>query len=108
MMLTRLIGPGNHGANTVWRVYGRDKTVLSRYQAKETKAAYETILRLDLSPYEDFHQLSRATVEALLEEADKVGYRKPTNANGSRVRYFHARLMRFARQRLSVGGEILS
>jgi hypothetical protein len=46
---------------------------------------------------QDFHTLSPSQVEGLLEEADRVRYQKPKNANGSRGRYFHARLQRQAR-----------
>jgi len=42
----------------------------------------------------DFHTLRQAQVEALLAEADKLAYRQPRNANGSRARYFHAWLVR--------------
>lgn len=42
----------------------------------------------------DFHTLSSEEVERLLAEADSVKYRKPKNANGSRARYFHAKLQR--------------
>jgi hypothetical protein len=44
----------------------------------------------------DFHRLSTSHVEALLVEADKLKYRKPANANGSRARYFHDMLQRRA------------
>lgn len=44
----------------------------------------------------DFHKLSPDVVEALLEVADLVKYRKPRNANGSRARCFHAYLTRRA------------
>ena len=42
----------------------------------------------------DFHELSTGAVEALLRQADARKYRKPKNANGSRARYFHAKVMR--------------
>lgn len=44
----------------------------------------------------DFHTLPAATVEAVIEQADLVKYRKPKNANGSRARYFYAFLTRVA------------
>lgn len=44
----------------------------------------------------DFHTLTSDEVERLLAEADRVKYRKPRNANGSRARYFHAKLQREA------------
>jgi hypothetical protein len=43
---------------------------------------------------QDFHTLSHAQIDNLLAEADRVRYRKPKNANGSRARYFHAHLER--------------
>lgn len=46
----------------------------------------------------DFHTLRQAQVEALLAEADKLAYRQPRNANGSRARYFHAYLVRTAQR----------
>ena len=46
---------------------------------------------------QDFHTLFAGQVEALLVEADRVKYRKPRNANGSRGRYFHDLLQRRAR-----------
>lgn len=44
----------------------------------------------------DFHALSSADVDRLLVWADICKYRKPRNANGSRGRYFFARLQRIA------------
>lgn len=44
----------------------------------------------------DFHTLSWDQLDAVLEAADKYHYRKPTNANGSRARYFFAYLCRAA------------
>ena len=45
----------------------------------------------------DFHALASAKVEALRVQADARRYRKPSNANGSRLRYWHAYLVRRAR-----------
>lgn len=44
----------------------------------------------------NFYTLPASTVCELLAEADRVKYRKPKNANGSRGRYFHAYLTRRA------------
>lgn len=44
----------------------------------------------------DFHTLSTSQVESLLREADRVKYRKPKNANGSRARYFFQLMQRHA------------
>ncbi len=49
-------------------------------------------------PTGDFYTLRSSEVCRVLEAADFVGYRKPKNANGSRGRYFHARLMRDLRR----------
>jgi hypothetical protein len=46
---------------------------------------------------QDFFTLRADQVAGLLEEADRVHYRKPRAANGSRGRYFHALLQRRAR-----------
>jgi len=50
-------------------------------------------------PWPDFYTLSSAEVEKLLEQADREKYRKPKNANGSRARYFYAKLEREANRR---------
>ena len=46
----------------------------------------------------DFHALPFGTVSALAEAAKFCGYRKPRNASGSTARYFHARLVRLAKE----------
>lgn len=45
---------------------------------------------------QDFHTLSSAQVDGVLQEADRVRYQKPANANGSRGRYFYSKLQREA------------
>ncbi len=45
---------------------------------------------------QQFHTLNTWQVDELLVEADRVKYRKPKNANGSRGRYFHDLLQRRA------------
>lgn len=45
---------------------------------------------------QDFHTLSSSQVDVILCEADRVRYQKPKNANGSRGRYFYAKLTREA------------
>lgn len=42
----------------------------------------------------DFHSLSSDTVQRIIDAADSERYRTPRNANGSRARYFYARLNR--------------
>lgn len=44
----------------------------------------------------DYHRLRSDVVGALLAEADRLKYRQPRNANGSRARYFHDHLQRVA------------
>lgn len=46
----------------------------------------------------DFHTLSSSEVDALLAQADRLKYRKPQNANGSRGRYFYAACQRALRR----------
>ncbi len=45
----------------------------------------------------DFHALSSDIVESLLVHADRLKYRKPKCANGSRGRYFHSLMQRRAK-----------
>jgi hypothetical protein len=59
--------------------------------------AIKTFKSLNISISQDFFTLSPSQVCDLLEEADRMRYQKPKNANGSRARYFHARLQRHAR-----------
>jgi len=49
---------------------------------------------LGIDPGQDFHTLTGQQVDALLAEAERLRYRKPKHAFGSRARYFHARLQR--------------
>ncbi len=62
--------------------------------------ACATLEGLRIARGQDFHALSRAQVEGLLEAADRVRYQKPSFANGSRARYFHERLQRQARGKM--------
>lgn len=61
-------------------------------------AALEVLHRAGVAIGADFHTLNSSQVEALLVEADRVKYRKPKNANGSRGRYFHDMLQRRAQK----------
>jgi hypothetical protein len=58
--------------------------------------ARNALARCKVNPHVDFHALDSDRVQALLAEADRAGYRNPKNANGSRARSFHARLVRLA------------
>jgi hypothetical protein len=64
--------------------------------AYQTNALY-TLHALNISPKQDFFTLNRSQVEGLLVEADRRRYQKPARANGSRARYFYAKLQREAR-----------
>lgn len=48
--------------------------------------------KLDLT--KDFHQLTGSEVEVVLQMANAAKYRAPKNTNGSRARYFFAKLQR--------------
>jgi len=66
--------------------------------ARVTRDAACAYLRWAQVPVgEDFHALPSKKVENLLLIADRLKYRKPKNANGSRGRYFHALLQRKCR-----------
>jgi hypothetical protein len=71
-----------------------------RYVEGAAVDARATLQNLGLWPVQpDFHTLPASKVDALLAEADRVKYRKPRNANGSRGRYFYAMLCRRAGKR---------
>lgn len=59
--------------------------------------AKSTLERLGIPLGEDFHALTRAQVDALLDEAKRRRYRRPDHANGSRARYFHDMMQRRAK-----------
>lgn len=56
--------------------------------------AHDVLQRCKIVAGANFFTLSAREVSALLREADKVKYRQPKNANGSRGRYFYARVCR--------------
>jgi hypothetical protein len=58
--------------------------------------SWATLKMLNIAVGQDFHTLRSEQVDKLLVAADRVGYRKPKNANGSRARYFFAQLQRRA------------
>ena len=64
------------------------------YAAASARAFLENI---NSAVGQDFYTLSSSQVDAVLAEADRVRYRKPRNANGSRARYFFERMQRKAR-----------
>jgi hypothetical protein len=68
----------------------------ARHVQSELTNARATLANLNIAIGQDFHTLSSSQVDGLLTEADRVRYQKPRNANGSRARYFHARLQRYA------------
>jgi hypothetical protein len=59
--------------------------------------ARATLANLNIGLGQDFYTLRSSQVEELLLEADRVRYRKPRGANGSRARYFHELLQRRAK-----------
>lgn len=61
-------------------------------QSKQNAAANLRTAGIDLTG--DFHALHSSDVDRILAEAVKCQYRKPTNANGSRARYFFYSLQR--------------
>ncbi len=71
----------------------------SKHVAAYRLASQMTLQALGIAIGTDFHTLSSTHVEALLVEADRVRYRKPPRANGSRARYFHDLLQRRAQMK---------
>ena len=65
---------------------------------QETLEAREMLARCRVQLGADFFTLSTTQVMDLLIEAVRQKYHKPKNANGSRGRYFHARLQRRAQR----------
>ncbi len=59
-------------------------------------AAHDILQRCGIAKGADYHTLATDAVDKLISEADSHGYRKPTHANGSRGRYFHAYVQRTA------------
>ena len=49
-----------------------------------------------IPPRQDFHALHSKQISQLERKADERRYRAPKLANGSRLRYFHAYLVRTA------------
>lgn len=69
----------------------------SDYLARRQKTeALEVFTRCAIDPQADFHTLASSQVDQLLTEADRMQYRKPKAANGSRGRYFFYMLQRRA------------
>jgi hypothetical protein len=71
--------------------------VKERHKQAHQFNARSVLNMLHIAIGQDFHTLSGSQVDGLLEEANRVRYQKPHNANGSRARYFHDRLQRLAR-----------
>lgn len=74
----------------------RRTIVITHETAQVTINAREALRACHVPFHADFHTLSSAQVDALITEANRVKYRRPKNANGSRARYFHNRLQRKA------------
>jgi hypothetical protein len=71
----------------------------ARHIAGYRLSAWAALKNLNASVGQDFHTLSSAQVAKLIEMADYDRYQKPKNANGSRARYFYARLQRQAQMK---------
>jgi hypothetical protein len=67
-----------------------------RHVASERINARAVLTAANITIGQDFFTLGSSQVCRLLEEADRVRYQKPRNANGSRGRYFYALLTRRA------------
>lgn len=72
-----------------------------KHEACARTHARATLDSINIAIGQDFHTLRASQVDALLAEADRVRYQKPANANGSRARYFHARLQRLAQREVT-------
>lgn len=68
-----------------------------RHKESAAVHAREALHMCNIRIGQDFFTLSTSQVADLLLEADRVRYRKPPAANGSRARYFHDRLQRQAK-----------
>lgn len=70
-----------------------------RHKAGACLDAREILRACNIDPTgdQDFYTLRASQVDALLEHADRERYQKPRDANGSRGRYYYARLQRFIR-----------
>lgn len=68
-----------------------------RHVASERINALSVLASANITVGQDFFTLGASQVDRLLEEADRVHYRKPRAANGSRGRYFYALLTRRAK-----------
>lgn len=64
----------------------------------DSATAHDALQRAGVPLGADYHTLHSSQVDALLIEADRLKYRKPRNANGSRGRYFHDYLQRRAQK----------
>lgn len=62
----------------------------------DRSTAHDILQRAGVELGADFDTLRSSQVDDLLAEADRFKYRKPTNANGSRGRYFHDYVQRRA------------
>lgn len=67
-----------------------------RHVTAERNYARSVLAQAEINLGADFHTLPSSKVDALLTEANRVGYRKPKHANGSRGRYFHDMMQRRA------------
>ena len=67
-----------------------------KHRQAEAVNARAILASLNLNGKQDFHTLTAAQVDGIIQAADRARYQKPRNANGSRARYFFQRLQRLA------------
>lgn len=71
------------------------KTKLGRIDQSEAR---EILQSIGAAPSTDYFSLSLSECKTLHEAANRCGYRKPKNANGSTSRCFFAYVQKMARQ----------
>lgn len=85
---------------TLLKIDGREIRDPDKYDS-ECWSAREILQSCGVPVGADYYTLSSSQVDAIVAAADRVKYRKPRDANGSRGRYYHERLQRRA-QRLTM------
>lgn len=74
-----------------------------RHVAGARQNAQAVLAAINAAIGQDFHTLTTSQIELVLEEADRVRYQRPRNANGSRARYFYQLLQRQAQRQEAEG-----
>lgn len=91
------------GANTSNPLGESEEDVEDLDEAMTPEKAAGILKAIGISHGTDFFELPSHKVSELLQHAKKHGYKRPTNANGSKARYFHAMLRRKAEKYKPVG-----